>query len=70
MPESPLDEVNLQDTRITELEAVALAKMLSKREQYVREGRGREAHGLGTGIVIMWRTITDGREYITNWSSL
>ena len=65
-----LDEVNLQDKRLTELEAIALSKMLQKREQYVHQGRGREAHGIGTGIVIFWRTITDGRDFITNWGQL
>lgn len=67
---NPLEKIDLQDPRITELEAVAIAKMLAKREQYVREGRGREAHGIGTAIMITWTTITEGREYITNWGTL
>ena len=65
-----LEEVNLQDKRLTELEAIALSKMFAKREQYVYQGRGREAHGIGTGIVIFWRTITEGRDFITTWGQL
>ena len=67
---NPLEEIDLQDPRITELEAVALAKMLTKREVYVQQGRAREAHGLGTGIVLLWRTLTEGRQYITAWGEL
>lgn len=65
-----LSQINLQDKRLTELEAVALAKMLSKREQYISQGRGREAHGCGTAIWIMWSTITEGRQFITGWGEL
>jgi len=65
-----LSHINLQDRRLTELEAVALAKMLAKREQYVNQGRGREAHGAGTAIWIMWEILTDGRKYLTGFGEL
>jgi hypothetical protein len=65
-----LREINLQDKRLTELEAVALAKMLSKREQYVQQGRAREAHGAGTAIWILWSTLTGGRNIVTTWGDL
>jgi hypothetical protein len=31
--------------------------MLEKREKYVAQGRNREAHGLGTGIWILWKSL-------------
>lgn len=65
-----LAQVDLQDQRLTTLEAVALAKMLRKREQYVQQGRAAEAHGLGTGIWLLWLTLTDGKKYDTGWASL
>ena len=66
-----LHKINLQDKRLSELEAVALSKMLQKREDYVRQGRGREAHGLGTGAWILWTTLTEGRTlYETGFGEL
>jgi len=65
-----LSQIDLQDPRITELEAVAMAKILAKREQYVRQGRTEEAHGAGTAVWIFWLTLTEGRQYITNWSDI
>jgi hypothetical protein len=53
-----LSEVDLNDKQLTELEALALQRMLEKRQKYVREGRARDAHGLGTGIWILWKTLT------------
>jgi hypothetical protein len=53
-----LHEVNPLDARLTELEAIALVKLLDKRTYYVDQGRSREAHGLGTAIWILWRTLT------------
>jgi len=68
--ENVLAQIDLQDPRITELEAVGLAKILAKREQYVRQGRNEEAHGAGTAAWIMWLELTQGRKYITNWGEL
>lgn len=52
-----LSEIDLNDKRLTELEALALRRMLEKRESYVSAGRARDAHGLGTGIWILWKTL-------------
>lgn len=52
-----LGEIDLQDERLTPELRLALYRMLQKREQYVDQGRAREAHGLGTGIYILWKTI-------------
>jgi hypothetical protein len=68
--ENVLSQINLQDERITELEAVAMAKILAKREQYVRQGRFEEAHGAGTAVWMLWLELTQGRKYITNWGEL
>jgi hypothetical protein len=65
-----LSEVNPNDERLTELESVALTKMLEKRKQYVREGRARDAHGLGTGIWILWKTLTLEQPDATGYGSL
>ena len=68
--ENVLSQINLQDERITELEAVAMAKILAKREQYVKQGRFEEAHGAGTAVWILWLELTNGRKYITNWGNI
>jgi hypothetical protein len=52
-----LSEVNPADPRISSADSLALIKMLEKREQYVGHGRNREAHGMGTGIWILWKTL-------------
>ena len=65
-----LSQINLQDKRLTELEAIALSKILAKREQYIHQGRGREAHGAGTAAWIVWSTLTEGRQFITGWGDL
>jgi len=53
-----LSHIDINDKRLTELDALALQRMLEKRENYVYEGRARDAHGLGTGIWILWKTLT------------
>lgn len=65
-----LREVDIRDPRLTEMEALALAKMLKKREQYVRQGRAKEAHGLGTGIWILWKTLIQEPEGATGYGGL
>lgn len=52
-----LGEVDLQDDRLTPELRLALYRMMQKREFYVEQGRAREAHGLGTGIYILWKTV-------------
>jgi hypothetical protein len=52
-----LEQVDIYDEELLPLEAAALAMMLAKREAYVEQGRAKEAHGLGTGIWIMWNTL-------------
>jgi hypothetical protein len=52
-----LDLVDIHDEELLPLEAQALGMMLAKREAYVEQGRAREAHGLGTGIWILWNTL-------------
>jgi hypothetical protein len=52
-----LSEVNPHDSRVLQSEATALLLMLEKREKYISQGRNREAHGLGTGIWILWKSL-------------
>lgn len=65
-----LRQIDLKDERLSTLEAEALSKMLDKREQYVEQGRAAEAHGLGTGIWILWLTLTNGKKYETGWAAI
>ena len=65
-----LREVDIRDPRLSEKDSLALVKMLQKREQYVRQGRAKEAHGLGTGIWILWRTLIDEPEGATGYGGL
>ena len=62
-----LSEVNPLDPDISNVEAIALMKMLQKREQYVEQGRAREAHGAGTMIWILWRTLKEQPLMLTNF---
>lgn len=54
---NPLDEIDFHDERLTPEMKLALYRMMQKREFYVDQGRSREAHGLGTGVYILWKTI-------------
>lgn len=53
-----LRQIDLADPTLIPLEREALFKMLEKRERYVEQGRSREAHGAGTMILILWKTLT------------
>jgi len=68
--ENVLAQIDLQDKRLSELEAIAIAKILAKREQYVRQGRFEEAHGAGTAVWMFWLELTQGRAHITGWGEL
>jgi hypothetical protein len=57
-----LSEIQLPDMRLSAVEELALCRMLDKRESYVEQGRFRDAHGLGTGIWILWTTLLDKYE--------
>ncbi|OXE35028.1 MAG: hypothetical protein CGW95_16390 [Phenylobacterium zucineum] len=70
MSTNPLAQINLQDERLSTLEAVALAKIMQKFEQYTRQGRAGDAHGAGTAALILWLTLTEGHRYETGWSSI
>ena len=52
-----LKEINLNAEHLTSQEKEALLRMLDKREFYVEQGRFREAHGAGSVIHILWRTL-------------
>jgi hypothetical protein len=65
-----LSEVDPLDPRISEPDARALQLMLEKRENYVAQGRSREAHGLGTGIWILWRTLIQEAAGSTGYGGL
>ena len=62
---------NVQDPDLLPFEAKALELMIAKREYYVEQGRAKEAHGLGTGIMILWNTLKGNPiPNQTNWSKL
>ena len=66
-----LHTVDIHDPELLPVERQALALMLDKREQYVDQGRAREAHGAGTMIMILWNTLKGGpHNDITNWGQL
>jgi hypothetical protein len=35
-----------------------LRMLVRKHQQYIEQGRGREAHGMGTAILIVWHAAT------------
>jgi hypothetical protein len=64
-------EVDPYATHLTTNESIALAAMLAKHKEYAYAGRADDAHGLGTGIWILWRSLLDFRDTVpTNWSEL
>lgn len=66
-----LHAIDLYDPELLPVERQALGLMLAKREQYVDQGRAREAHGAGTMIMIMWNTLKGGpHNDTTNWGQL
>ena len=65
-----LREVNPWHPGLTEQESFALSKMLEKREQYVEQGRADAAHGLGTGIWILWRSLINASQQSTGFGGL
>lgn len=52
-----LARVDTSDPDLTPAEVKALTRMLAKREQYVHDGRVRDAHGAGTMIMILWQEL-------------
>lgn len=52
-----LSQIRLPDARVPPEVEVAMCRMMDKREMYVEQGRFRDAHGLGTGIWILWTTL-------------
>jgi hypothetical protein len=53
-----LRRIDIYAPHITDQEATAFTLMFEKREQYVDQGRNREAHGAGTMINILWKTLS------------
>ena len=53
-----LSQIRLPDARVPPEVEVAMCRMMDKREFYIEQGRFRDAHGLGTGIWILWMTLT------------
>jgi hypothetical protein len=65
-----LNQVNPLHPALTEMEAFALTRMLEKREQYVGQGRADAAHGIGTGIWILWQALMHGQQRPTGYGDL
>ena len=67
-----LAEVDPYNETLLPEESIALIHMIAKREQYVAQGRAREAHGLGTGIWILWTSLTKTfrPSDLTNWGEI
>jgi hypothetical protein len=64
-------EVDPYADHLSTQESVALIAMLAKHRDYSCAGRSDDAHGLGTGIWILWRALLDFRDTIpTIWSEL
>lgn len=58
MTDNPLNHINPHDPRLLPEESAALIRILEKRENYVRRGLAREAHGVGAAALICWRCLT------------
>jgi hypothetical protein len=64
-------EVDPYASHLTTRESIALIAMLAKHKDYSYAGRVDDAHGLGTGIWILWRSLLDFQDTVpTNWSNL
>lgn len=54
---SDLEFINPREPSLLPHEAAALSRMLQKREDYLRRGLDREAHGATAAILILWRCL-------------
>jgi hypothetical protein len=65
-----LSNVNVQDRRLTDVDAVVLTRLMQKRDEYITQGRSKEAHGVARSIRIHWEVCTDARRYSTGWGGI
>jgi hypothetical protein len=56
LPSVGPDDLDLTDHRLLQRVRLALEIMRQKRLEYISEGRGREAHGLGMAMMIVWHS--------------
>ena len=50
-----LSGIDPLDPRLTVDQAIIIGALQAKYSRYVRQGRGREAHGVGSALLICWR---------------
>ena len=67
-----LRQIDLFEDSLLPVERSAIKKMMDKREQYVDQGRAREAHGAGTMIWILYKELTGDFQPTqpTDWAGL
>ena len=52
---------------LTKEESVALHMMKDKHQRYVAKGRTKEAHGIATGVLILWQALQRAPIIDTGW---
>lgn len=52
-----IHNIDVTSPDLTNVESMMITAMLEKREEYIRQGRKKEAHGAGTIIWMYWKYI-------------
>ena len=51
-------EVDPESPVLAERDRELLRMLVRKHQGYIEQGRGREAHGMGTAILLVWQVAT------------
>jgi len=51
--------INLQSPRLSPGEVELLQALSDRHQDYIRHGRGREAHAMATAMLIVWRKFCE-----------
>ena len=52
-----IDKIDLANERLTPSDVRLLKALMHKRLVYISQGRGREAHGIGQALLIVWQAL-------------
>ncbi|MDH5540413.1 MAG: hypothetical protein OEY03_13505 [Rhizobacter sp.] len=50
-------EVDPENPLLSRRDRDLLRNLVRKHQMYIEQGRGREAHGMGTAILAVWQTV-------------
>jgi hypothetical protein len=51
-------DIDFQSPMLSERDAELMRALARRRQRYIEQGRGREAHGVGSAIAIVWQSVS------------